>query len=118
MGVRSIRRARPEDTPAPAPAGAQRAVARLPGRLASKPDEILDEELRRTIVALNERDDGVFRVAKGNGRLVGHGLLGYYKLAVAAHVVEVTLVVHEGRQCWSVCRPVKNALIAWAREHT
>jgi ribosomal protein S18 acetylase RimI-like enzyme len=83
--------------------------------LASRPEEIHDDELRRTIVALNEQGGGMFFVAEEAGVIVGHGLLEAYKLAVTAHVVALTLVVHEGHQGRGVGRSLMNALIEWAR---
>jgi len=96
-------------------ARAERAVAQTPGGLASRPDEIRDDELRRKIVALNEQGGGVFLVAEDGGAIVGHGLLQAHKLAVTAHVVELSLVVHEGHQGGGIGKLLMHALIDWAR---
>lgn len=96
-------------------AEAQRAVAQTPGLLASRPDEIDDDELRRKIVALNEQGAGVCLVVEEDGAIVGHGLLQAYKLAVTAHIVDVTLVVHEGHQGRGVGKLLMGALVDWAR---
>lgn len=111
-----IRRALAED--APALAAAQRAIAETPGLLASRPDEIHEEELRRTILALDDPRRGVFLVAEEGGALVGHGLLHAHKLAVTSHVADLTLAVHEGHQGRGVGTQLMGALIEWAREST
>jgi hypothetical protein len=65
MSARFIRMARTED--APALAQAERAAAQTPGLLASRPDEIHEDEMRRKIVALNEQGGGAFFVAEDGG---------------------------------------------------
>lgn len=113
MSARSIRMAVAAD--APVLAGAQRAIARTPGLLASRPDEIHDDALRRRIVALNEQGGGVFLVAEEDGAPIGHGLLQAYELAVTAHVVALTIAVHEDHQGRGVGKLLMQALIDWAR---
>ncbi|MBL0219446.1 MAG: hypothetical protein IPQ07_36945 [Myxococcales bacterium] len=71
--VCSIRTARPED--APTLAEAEREIARIPGRLASRPDELHDEAFRDEIVKLNARGGGIYLVAEKDGAIVGHALL-------------------------------------------
>ena len=113
MGMRSIRMARPED--APVLARAERSIAEQPGFLASRPDEIKDDDLRQKIVALNDHGGGVFLVAEEDGEIVGHGLLQRYKLAVTAHIAELTLAVHRGHQDRGIGKLLMHALIDWAR---
>lgn len=109
----SIRHARPED--APLLAAAERAIAAVPGRLASRPDEIADDAVRRMIVDLEERGRGIYLVAERAGTIVGHALLEPLALAVTSHVVRVTLAVHEGHQGQGVGRALMNELLRWAR---
>jgi ribosomal protein S18 acetylase RimI-like enzyme len=109
----TIRRARPEDVAAIA--AAARAVAMVPGLLASAPHEIHDEALLRAVVDLNQRDRGCFLVAEEGGELVGHGFLEPLGLASVAHVVRLTLVAHPGHQGRGVGRAVLQGLLDWAR---
>lgn len=108
----SIRRARPDD--APALAAAERAIAAVPGRLASRPDEIDDDAVRATIAGLEDRG-GIYLVAEEEGAVVGHAFLEPLPLAATAHVVRLTIAVHEGRQGRGVGRALMDALLGWAR---
>src|SRR5258708_5492497 len=92
----SIRKARWED--APLLAAAERAIASVPGRLASRPDEIADDAVRRTILDLDARGCGIYLVAERAGTIVGHAFLESLSLAATSHVVRLTLAVHEGHQ--------------------
>lgn len=103
-----IRRARIED--AAILADAERAIARTPGRLASRPDEIRDDAMRSKIAHA-----ALFLVAEENGEIVGHGLLERRDLAVTSHVVFVSLAVHEGHQGKGFGKALMEELIAWAR---
>jgi putative acetyltransferase len=107
----SIRRARPED--APLLAAAERAIARVPGKLASRVDEIHDDDMRRKIVELEGR--GLFLVAEREGAILGHALLEPLALAATSHVVRLTIAVHEGHQRQGVGRALMNELLRWAR---
>ncbi|AKU91523.1 GNAT family N-acetyltransferase [Vulgatibacter incomptus] len=109
----SIRRARQED--APLLAAAERAIARVPGRLASRPDEIDDDAFRRMIVDLNERGRGTYLVAECGGVVVGHAFLEPLPLAATSHVVRLTIAVHEGHQRRGVGRALMDELSSWAR---
>src|ERR1700729_1544935 len=92
----SIRPARLED--ATLLAAAQREIAKIPGRLASRPEELRDEDFRETIVALSASDSAIYAVIERDGVVVGHALLEPLELAVTAHVVSLTLAIHEGHQ--------------------
>lgn len=113
MTPASIRRARPED--APLLAAAERAIATVPGRLASRPDEIADDAVRKMIVDLNDRGRGNYLVAEHAGELVGHALLEPLPLAVTWHVVRLTIAVHEGHQGQGIGRALMDELLRWAR---
>lgn len=108
-----IRRARPDD--APGIAIAQRQIAATPGKLASRPEEIDESAIRRSIIDLNERGRGIYIIAESEGQAVGHALLEPLPLAVTAHVVRVTLAVNEGQQRRGIGRALMNELLFWAR---
>ena len=64
----SIRKARRED--APLLAAAERAIASVPGKLASRPDEIHDAAVQQMILDLNDRGRGNYLVAEQGQALV------------------------------------------------
>lgn len=107
----AIRDARPED--APVLAAAERAIARVPGMLASRPEEIDDAVIRKMIVDLVQR--GIYLVAERGATVVGHALLEPLALAVTAHVVRLTIAVHEGHQGQGVGRSLMTELLRRAR---
>ena len=111
----SIRKARPED--APLLAAAERAIARVPGELSARPDEIDDEAVRKMILDLNDRGRGHYLVAEYAGAVVGHAFLESLSLAATSHVVRLTIAVHEGHQRRGVGRALMNELLRWARSN-
>ncbi len=111
----SIRKARPED--APTLVKAEREIARIPGRLASQPDELHEAAFREEIVKLNTRGGGIYLVAEQDGAIVGHALLKSRELAVTSHVAGLTIAVHEGHQGTGVGRVLMDELIAWSRSN-
>jgi ribosomal protein S18 acetylase RimI-like enzyme len=113
LNAPSIRKARPED--APLLAAAERAIASVPGQLASKPDEIDDDAARKMILDLNDRGRGNYIVAEDAGAVVGHAFLEPLPLAVTSHVVRLTIAVHKGHQRRGVGRALMNELLRWAR---
>lgn len=113
--VCSIRTARPED--APTLAEAEREIARIPGRLASRPDELHDEAFRDEIVKLNARGGGIYLVAEKDGAIVGHALLKSRELAVTSHVAALTIAVHEGCQGNGVGKALMDELISWSKSN-
>ena len=98
-------------------AAAERAIARVPGMLASRPDEIHDDAVREMIVNLNDRGRGHYLVAERAGTVVGHAFLEALTLAVTSHVVRLTIAVHEGHQGGGVGRALMNELLRWARSN-
>ena len=108
----SIRNARDED--APILAAAEREIARIPGRLASRPDELGDEVFREKILKLSTGERGVYLVAEDGGRIVGHAFVERHSLAVTSHVVALTVAVHEGSQGRGFGRRLLNELIRWS----
>jgi ribosomal protein S18 acetylase RimI-like enzyme len=115
VGVPSIREARGED--APLLAAAERAIARVPGQLAPRPDEIDDDAVRKTILDLHDHRRGMYLVAEHAGTVVGHAFLESLSLAVTSHVVRLTIAVHEGHQRQGVGRALMNELLRWARSN-
>jgi ribosomal protein S18 acetylase RimI-like enzyme len=115
LGAPAIRDARPED--APLLAAAERAIATVPGRLASRPDEIVDDAVRRTIVDLADHGRGIYLVAEDAGTIVGHALLEPLSLAATSHVVRLTIAVHEGHQRRGIGRALMSELLRWARSN-
>src|SRR5690348_17157497 len=115
VGAPSIREARGEE--APLLAAAQRAIASVPGRLASRPDEIDDEAVRKNILDLNDRGGGIYLVAERTGTVVGHAFLEPLALATTSHVVRLMIAVHEGHQRQGVGRALMDELLRWARSN-
>ncbi len=115
----SLRKARVED--APLLAAAERAIASIPGRLASLPYEIEDDAVRKMIVDLEDGGRGIYlvavAVAEHGDTIVGHALLESPPLATTWHVVRLTLAVHEGHQGQGVGRALMNELLRWARSN-
>lgn len=109
----SIREATIED--ASLLAAAEREIAKIPGRLASRPEEIIEENLRQKIAALSHSENGTCVVLEIEGQIVGHALLDPLKLASTSHVVALTLAIHEGHQGKGYGRRLMAHLIAWAK---
>ena len=110
-----IRKARPED--AYILAKAEREIAMTPGRLASHPNELIDENFKEKIVAISNLDSGLYVVLEQNGVIVGHALLDPHKLASTSHVVSLTIAVHEGHQGKGFGKKLMQYLINWTRSH-
>ena len=111
--VFQIRDARADDA-APL-ASAEREIAKIPGRLASRPDELKEENLREKIVMLTGSRTGKFVVIESAGRIVGHAFLDPMRLAAVAHVVDLTIAIHEGHQGKGFGKALLSYLIDWAR---
>jgi ribosomal protein S18 acetylase RimI-like enzyme len=111
----SIRKARRDD--APLLAAAERSIASVPGQLASTPDEIDDDTVRKMILDLNDRGRGNYLVAEHAGMIVGHAFLEPLSLAATSHVVRLAIAVHEGHQRRGVGRALMNDLLRWARSN-
>lgn len=109
----SIRRARSVD--APALAAVERAIATVPGRLASSLDEIDEAGVCKMIVDLEDGSRGVYLVAEQAGTIVGHAFLEPLPLAATSHVVRLTIAVHEDHQRRGIGRALMNDLLRWAR---
>jgi RimJ/RimL family protein N-acetyltransferase len=111
----TIRKAKPED--AATLAAAEREIAKLPGRLASRPEELKDEMFREKISFLSGHDSGLYVVIESDGKIVGHAFLEPHQLAATSHVVSLTIAIHEGHQGRGLGRRLMNHLIGWAQSH-
>jgi hypothetical protein len=69
----TIRNAIPED--AAILAAAEREIAKTPGRLASRPDELKDEKFKEKIIALSNNDSGIYLVVEQDGFIFGRAHL-------------------------------------------
>ncbi len=107
-----IRKALPTD--AERLAEAERVIARVPGRLASRPHELKDEAFREKILKLSKSDNGIYLVVEDKGVIVGHALLEPLDLEVTAHVVRLTIAIHEGSQGMGYGKKLMTALIEWS----
>jgi putative acetyltransferase len=110
-----IREAVPDD--APILAAAEREIAIMPGRLASRPEELLDENFREKIIALSQDESGLYLVIETEGEIVGHAFLEPHKLAATSHVVSLTIAIHEGCQGKGYGRALMQKLIDWTKAH-
>lgn len=110
-----IRRARPED--ASKLAEAQREIAKVPGKLASRPEELKDEFFKTKISDISQMNNGLCLVIEKNDQIIGHAFLEPHKLAVTSHVVFLTIAIHEGYQGNGWGKILMNNLIEWARSN-
>ena len=110
-----IRKAKPED--APTLAKAEREIAITPGRLASHPNELKDENFREKIIALSKIETGLYVVVEEEGVIVGHALLDPHNLAATSHVVSLTIAIHEGHQGKGLGKKLMQYLIEWTKGH-
>jgi ribosomal protein S18 acetylase RimI-like enzyme len=108
----SVRSACVED--APMLCAAERAVARTPGLLISRPEELLPEAFVALIEKLTE-SAGCYFVAEENGSSVGHALLNPMDLAALSHVFRLTVVVHPGQSGRGIGSALMRAVCDWAR---
>src|SRR5258708_6614155 len=111
----TIRDARVED--APVLAAAEREIARVPGRLASRPHELNDDLFRDKISNLATSDTGKYVVIECEGTIAGHALLDPLKLEATAHVVDLTIAIHEGHQGKGLGKALLSHLLQLARSN-
>lgn len=114
-GSINIRKAKPED--AFILANAEREIAKTPGRLASHPNELKDENFKEKIIALSGLDTGLYVVLEEEGAIVGHAVLDPHKLASTSHVVSLTIAIHEGHQGKGLGKKLMQYLIEWTKNH-
>jgi ribosomal protein S18 acetylase RimI-like enzyme len=96
---------------------AEREIAKIPGRLVSRPSELKDESIHEKIVAITGSQRGKFVVIESAGQIVGHAFLDPWRLEAIAHVVELTIAIHEGHQGKGFGRALLSYLIDWAKSN-
>lgn len=111
MKMPAIRSARAED--APILCAAEQSIARTPGRLISRPEELRPEAFSSLIKKLSN-GAGVYLVAEENGGCIGHALLNPMELISLAHVYRLTIVVHPGHSGKGIGTTLMEALCEWA----
>lgn len=99
---------------APILANAERSITATPGRMVSYPEELRDEDFLSKIEFLNAHPRGRYIVARVDGSIAGHALLEPLHRAAIAHVVSLTLAVHEGWQERGIGENLLGHLIDWA----
>lgn len=107
-----IRGARQED--ALILANAEKAVAKVPGFLVSKPDELEPENFKKKIESLNRIANGKYIVAEKSKKIVGHAMLDPMGLEAVEHVVRLTIVVHSGNE-EGIGEHLLSHLIEWEK---
>jgi putative acetyltransferase len=92
---------------------AERAIARTPGRLISKPEELVELAFEKKIEFLKRA--GRYLVAEIDSKVVGHALLEpMAPLKALKHVFTLTVVVHEGYAGQRVGSKLMHSLLEWA----
>ncbi len=94
---------------------AEQDVALTPGRLVSRPHELVEYSFVAQIQKLNAIR-GKYLVARKGDQIVGHGFLEPLHLEAIKHVCNLTMVVHEGHQGQGIGKLLLNHLIDWAKE--
>lgn len=110
-----IRKASPED--APVLAEAEREIAKFPGRLVSRPEELKDESYREKIISLSQNSSALYVVVEEDGAVAGHAVVEPHKLKVLSHVVFLTIAIHEGHQGKGLGKMLMQHLIEWTKSH-
>lgn len=110
-----IRKAQPED--ASILAAAERKIAKTPGQLVSRPEELKDENFRSKIIDLASAENGIYLVIENHGSIIGHAILEPHKLAATSHVVFLTIAIHEEHQGKGWGRILMRHLIEWAKSN-
>lgn len=105
----NIRLAQTSD--APLLCQAEQAIAARPGRLVSQPDELRVENF----VAMIEKSTTHYIVVEQNYEIIGHAFLEQMGLKAVAHIMRLTIAVHEGHQGQGVGKLMMTHLIDWAK---
>ena len=87
-------------------------VAKTPGRLVSRPNELLLDAFVQKIRELGPR--GCYIVAVDGDEVVGHAFLEPMTLAAVQHVHRLTIVVHPGQTGRGVGTALLTHLQRWA----
>jgi ribosomal protein S18 acetylase RimI-like enzyme len=106
-----VRPARVED--AAALCAAEQVIARTPGLLISRPEELRPEAFAALIEKLTD-GVGCYFVAEENGFRVGHAFLNPMELIALSHVFRLTIVVHPGQNGRGIGSALMRAVCDWA----
>ena len=87
-----------------------------PGYFCSKPIELSEQNVIKTIKFLNESGKGIYLVAQRDGEIVGHAFLEPLHLKSICHVAELSIGVHQGWQEKGIGTALMEQLIAWAKQ--
>jgi ribosomal protein S18 acetylase RimI-like enzyme len=87
-------------------------TAKTPGRLVSRPNELLLDAFVQKIRELGPR--GCYIVAVDGDEVLGHAFLEPMTLAAVQHVYRLTIVVHPGQTGRGVGTALLNHLQRWA----
>ena len=90
---------------------AEQVIAATPGRLVSLPDELRVENF----VAMIEKSTTRYIVVEQNNEIIGHAFLEQMSLKAVAHIMRLTIAVHEGHQGQGVGKLMMSHLIDWAK---
>lgn len=90
---------------------AEQVIATRPGHLVSRPDELHVQNFVATI----EKPTTRYIVAEENNEIIGHAFLEQMGLQAVAHIMRLTIAVHEGHQGQGVGRLLMTELIDWAK---
>lgn len=90
---------------------AEQAIAAVPGRLVSHPDELHVENF----VAMIKKPNTRYIVAEKNNEIIGHAFLEPMGLKAVSHILRLTIAVHEGHQGTGVGKLLMQHLIDWAK---
>ena len=90
---------------------AEQAIAATPGRLVSLPDELSVENF----VAMIQKPTTRYIVVEQDNEIIGHAFLEQMGLKAVAHIMRLTIAVHEGHQGQGVGKLMLKHLIDWAK---
>lgn len=92
---------------------AECAIAKTPGRLISRPEELRPEAFA-TLIETLINGAGCYLVAEENGDCIGHALLKPMELNALAHVYQLTIVVHAGYEGKGIGTALMQSVCEWA----
>jgi len=90
---------------------AEQTIAAVPGRLVSQPDELRVENF----VAMIEKSTTRYIVVEKDNEIIGHAFLEQMGLKAVAHIMRLTIAVHEGHQGQGVGKLMMTHLVDWAK---
>jgi ribosomal protein S18 acetylase RimI-like enzyme len=87
-------------------------IAKIPGRLVSRPNELLLDAFVKKIHELGPRD--CYVVAVDGDEVVGHAFLEPMTLTAVQHVYRLTIIVHPGQNGRGIGTALLTHLQRWA----